>query len=58
MYPGLQIFVGGVDAELTEAGMILPGLGDSGGIRQHLDFPDPLEPDTSVPPDRLFATLG
>ncbi|GAA5992090.1 hypothetical protein JCM11641_002536 [Rhodosporidiobolus odoratus] len=29
-YPGLQIFVGGVDDELSPEGMILPGLGDSG----------------------------
>lgn len=29
--PGLEIFVGGVDEQLTAEGMILPGLGDSGG---------------------------
>ncbi|ORY89110.1 Armadillo/beta-catenin/plakoglobin [Leucosporidium creatinivorum] len=34
--PGLEIFVGGVDEQLTEQGMIVPGLGDSGD-RQ---FPD------------------
>ncbi|GAA5909966.1 hypothetical protein JCM5296_002547 [Sporobolomyces johnsonii] len=29
-YPGLEVFVGGVDDELTQDGMIIPGLGDSG----------------------------
>ncbi|BGP18715.1 hypothetical protein JCM10213_009193 [Rhodosporidiobolus nylandii] len=29
-YPGLDIVVGGVDETLSEDGMILPGLGDSG----------------------------
>ncbi|KAM0753754.1 Armadillo/beta-catenin/plakoglobin [Meredithblackwellia eburnea MCA 4105] len=28
--PGLEIFVGAVDEQLTDKGMILPGLGDSG----------------------------
>ncbi|CEQ40752.1 SPOSA6832_02404, partial [Sporobolomyces salmonicolor] len=29
-YPGLEIFVGGIDDQLTQDGMIIPGLGDSG----------------------------
>jgi uracil phosphoribosyltransferase len=29
-FPGLEIFVGGIDQVLNEKGLVVPGLGDSG----------------------------
>ncbi|GAA5959795.1 hypothetical protein JCM3765_000106 [Sporobolomyces pararoseus] len=29
-YPGLEIYVGGIDEELSDKGLVVPGLGDSG----------------------------
>lgn len=29
-YPGLEIYVGGIDEVLSDKGLVVPGLGDSG----------------------------
>ena len=48
-HPEIQIYVGALDAELNEAGMIVPGIGDAGDRQFGTPFED--EPEVLPPGD-------